>query len=126
MSSSSSSHLQRLSPHRRQRWVLRVDVYERVDQPHGGVGLVVHEALLPRHQLARRGLARARGTRQPEYPSLLLWLWSYVRTAGKDFGDILSCKYCAKDCVNQTILPPMLVSRNFSETLLQISAIKSW
>ena len=85
MSSSSSSHLQRLSPHRRQRWVLRVDVYEWVDQPHGGVGLVVHKALLPRHQLARRRLARARGTRQPEYPSRLLWVWSYVWTAGKDF-----------------------------------------
>ena len=59
-----------------------MDVDEGVDELEGGVGLVVHEvAPLPRHQLARRRLARARWTGQPVYPPGLIGSRGYVRAA---------------------------------------------
>ena len=75
------AHLEGLPLEAGEGGVVRVDVDEGVDELEGGVGLVVHESPLPRHQLARRRLARARGTRQPEYPAGLLGLWGYVWTA---------------------------------------------
>ena len=77
----SAAHLEGLPLEPGEGGVVRVDVDEGVDELEGGVGLVVHVAPLPRHQLARRRLARARGTGQPEYPAGLLGLRGYVRAA---------------------------------------------
>ena len=61
--------------------VVNVDVYEGVGEPHGGVCLVVHVALLPGHELARRRLARPRRPRQPEDLALLPGVGLDVGTA---------------------------------------------
>ena len=58
-----------------------MDVNKWVDELHDGVGLVVDVALVPRHQLASCGLARAHWARQPEDLALLLWLWCDVGAA---------------------------------------------
>ena len=61
-----------------------MDVDEGVGELHGGVGLVVHVVVLPRHQLARRGLSRPRRSREPEDLALLLGLWSDVGAAANE------------------------------------------
>ena len=74
-------HFQRFSGERGHGGVVRAHVDERVGELQDGVRLVVVVTALPRHQLARRGLAGPGRARQPDDPPRPPGLGRYVGTS---------------------------------------------